>query len=294
MSIPSAQPRILFVIPEVSFIPGGKKSRHNFVGVRTGGSGDYLAELISDLIHLGVDVHVAQPDYRRIFAILAQDEQIGTGIELSNDRVHLAEDRSIFYSKPISSNPQWENIKISLAFQREVINQIIPRAQPDLIHCYDWLTGLIPAAARIFKIPCLFTAQKFDTARSFLSYIEDRGIDSAVFWQNLFYDRYPLNYEETRETNPADFLLSGVFAANFVTTSRLAFLADGRRDQSRFVKFALWQVLAKKIESGCATVNQHLAKTEQYIEIYEKLLQQGILAPKYDGFNVLNIRSYKK
>jgi starch synthase/alpha-amylase len=185
LSIPSAQPRILFVIPEVSFIPGGKKCRHNFVGVRTEGSGDYLAEIISDLIHLGIDVHVAQPDYRRIFAILVRDEQISTGVELSNDRVHLAEDRTLFYSKPINSNPQWENIKISLAFQREVINQIIPRVQPDLVHCYDWMTGLIPAAARIFKPPCLFTAQKFGTAGSSLSYIEDRGIDAAVFWQHL-------------------------------------------------------------------------------------------------------------
>jgi starch synthase len=293
MSNSLAQPRILFVIPEVAFIPEGKKSRQIFIGARTGGFGDYLAELINDLIHLGVDVHVAQPDYRRVFAILAQDEQISTGIELSNHRVHLAEDRSLFYSKPINSNPEYENIKISLAFQREVINQIIPRVQPDLIHCYDWMTGLIPAAARFFKISCLFTAQQLDTARSSLSYVEDRGIDAAVFWQHLFYDRYPLNYEETRETNPVDFLLSGVFAANFVTTSRLAFLANGCRDHSRFAKFPLWQVLAKKIESGCVTVNQHIAKTEQYIEKYEKLLQQGTLAAKRNGFNVLNVRSYK-
>ncbi|MEJ2166905.1 MAG: response regulator, partial [Desulfobacterales bacterium] len=40
--------------------------------------------------------------------------------------------------------------------------------QPDLIHCCDWMTGLIPAAARFYKIPCLFTVQKFDTAVSFL------------------------------------------------------------------------------------------------------------------------------
>ena len=288
------RPRILFVTPEAIFRPEDGDDRKYLADANGGKSDGFPAELISNLFESGIDVYVAQPDFRNIFKTRSRKDKEGKGGKLPYDRFYLAEDRSIFYSEPISSNSQWENIKISLAFQREVINQIIPRAQPDLIHCYDWLTGLIPAAARFFKIPCLFTAQKFDTARSFLSYIEDRGIDAAVFWQHLFYDRYPLNYEETRETNPADFLLSGVFAADFVTTSRVAFLADGRHDQSRFAKFALWQVLAKKIESGCATVNQHRAKTEQYIEIYEKLLQQGILAPKHDGFNVLNVRSYKK
>jgi glycogen synthase len=28
-------------------------------------------------------------------------------------------------------------------FQREVINHIVPKA-PDLIHCNDWMTALIP------------------------------------------------------------------------------------------------------------------------------------------------------
>jgi starch synthase len=287
-------PRILFVTPEAVFRPEDGDDRTYSADANGGNLDSFPAELISELFEFGADVCVAQPDFRNIFKMRSRKDKTGKGGKLPYDRFYLAEDRSIFYSKPINSNSECENIKISLAFQREVINQIIPRVQPDLIHCYDWMTGLIPAAARFFKIPCLFTAQKFDTARSYLSYVEDRGIDAAVFWQHLFYDRYPLNYEETRETNPADFLLSGVFAANFVTTSRLAFLLSDCRDQSRFVKFPLWQVLAKKIESGCAIVNQHRSKMEQYIEIYQKLLQQGILAPKHDGFNVLNVRSHNQ
>lgn len=289
----SIRPRILFVTPEAVFRPEDGDDRRYFSDVRGENFDSFPAELICNLFESSVDVCVAQPDFRNIFKARSRKDKAGKGGKLPYDLFYLAEDRSIFYSKPINSNPRWENIKISLAFQREVINQIIPRVQPDLIHCYDWMTGLIPAAARIFKIPCLFTAQKFDTARSYLSYVEDQGIDAAVFWQHLFYDRYPLNYEETRETNPADFLLSGVFAANFVTTSRMAFLTNGCRDQSRFANLTIWQVLAKKFESGCATVNQPGAKTEQYIEIYEKLLQQGIRAPKSDGFNVVNVRSYK-
>jgi len=66
------------------------------------------------------------------------------------------------------------------------------------------MTGLISAAARKYEIPSLFTAHKFDIARIFLSYVEDRGIDASAFWHHLFYERYPTIYEETRETNPAD------------------------------------------------------------------------------------------
>jgi len=252
MSNPLAQPRILFVIPEVAFIPEGGKTRHNFIGARTGGFGDHLAEIISDLIHLGVDIHVAQPDYRRVFAILARKEQITAGIKLSNDRVHLAEDRVFFYSKTTNSNSEWENIKISLAFQREVINQIIPRVQPDLLHCYDWMTGLLPAAANKFEIPCLFTVHKLDTAKSLLSYVEDIGIDAAGFWQNLFYTRFPGSYEQTRANNPMDLLLSGILAARHVDTAGselFSFIAEGRRN---FMYWSLGQLLVQKWNAGCS------------------------------------------
>jgi len=252
MSNYSTQPRILFVTPEAAFIPAGAEYRPNYTNAPTGGFREYLAELISDLYHLGVDVYVAQPDYRRIFAISARNDPTSSGIKLPIDRVQLTEDRTFFYSQPIDSNSEWENIKMSLTFQREVINQIIPRIQPDLIHCYDWMTGLIPAAAQKIEIPCLFTVQKFDSARSILSYVEDIGIDAAGFWQNLFYDRYPGSYEQTRDTNPLDLLLSGILAASHVNTTDpelLPGIAEGRSD---FVYSSLGQLLAQKWNAGCA------------------------------------------
>jgi starch synthase/alpha-amylase len=39
--------------------------------------------------------------------------------------------------------------------------------------------------AKKIEIPCLFTVQNPGTAKNFLSYIEDRGIDAAAFWQHL-------------------------------------------------------------------------------------------------------------
>ncbi|MGB5746881.1 MAG: glycogen/starch synthase [Desulfobacterales bacterium] len=245
------QPRILFVSPEAAFMPEGAEYRPNYTSAHTGCFGDFPAELICDLYHLGVDVHVAQPDYRRIFSNLARNEQTNSGIKLPIDLVQLAEDRTFFYSKPIDSNSEWENIKISLAFQREVINQIIPWIQPDLIHCHDWMTGLIPAAAKKIGVPCLFTVQKFDTAGCLLSCIEDIGIDAAGFWQNLFYDRYPGSYEQTRDTNPLDLLLSGILAASHVNTADFVLLPRITEGRSDFMCSSLGQLLAQKWKAGC-------------------------------------------
>jgi len=248
----STHPRILFVTPEVAFMPKGGGNRINFISANTGGLGDFPVGLISNLLELGADVHVAQPDFRKIFAISSWKEKAGESVKLPCDRVQLAEDRAFFYSYPIELNSEWENLKISLAFQREVINQIIPRIQPELIHCYGWMTGLIPAAAKKYEIPCLFTIQKLDTARSLLSCVEDIGIDAAGFWQNLFYDRYPGSYEQTRDTNPLDLLLSGILAANYVNTTSPVLLPNTAESSSDHCYSPLDQVLAQKLKAGRA------------------------------------------
>jgi len=279
MSGPSAQPRILFVTAEVAFMPEGNGNSPNYICTFMGGFADLLADLICDLFDLGADVYVAQPDYRKNFKDLSQSKRLTDLKKIPGDRVCLTGDRSFFYSNRLHENSQEENTKISLAYQREVMNHVILEVQPDLLHCHDWMTGLIPAIAKKFEIPCLFTVQNPNTAKSFLSYIEDMGIDAAEFWQHLFYDRYPINYEETRESNPANFLLSGMLAANFVNTSSSAFLAKIGVNQNAFAKLPLWEVLAKKMNAGCVAVSSDLAKTQLYIDIYERMLQRSLLQP---------------
>jgi len=249
---PSTQPRILFVTPEVAFMPARTGNRTSYMSACSGCFGYFPAQLINDLLNLGVDVHVAQPDYRKLFEKLSCDKQDNPSIRLPIDRVHLAEDRAFFYSNPIDSNNKRENLEISLDFQREVINQIAPRVQPDLIHCHDWMTGLIPAAAKEYEMPCLFTVQNAASARSLLSDVEDRGIDAAAFWRRLFYDRFPGDYENTRDTNPLDLLLSGILAAHYVETANFLLLPNPANGRSKAFYTCLRQVLAGKYDARCA------------------------------------------
>ena len=253
---PPTNPRVLMVTPEVTYLPPGMGQNSDGLNAKAGGLADVSAALISALYHQGADVHIALPAYRSIFngnlSPFAQKEFSKIRNSVPEERIHLAQDRAFFYLNHIYSGNEFENVKISLAFQREVINNIVPKVQPDLIHCNDWMTALIPAMARQLGIPCLFTVHNIHTVKSTLSEIEDRGIDSALFWQNLYFEHYPTTYEQTRDAVPVDFLASGVFSAHFVNTVSPKFLEEMIEGRHGFVKDCMQQELANKSNSGCA------------------------------------------
>jgi len=249
-------PRILIVTPETTYLPQGMGNWAHSMTAKAGGLADVSAALISSLFDQGADVHVALPDYRLMFdsrmdPILRKQRQIIRS-RMPNERIHLAEDRAFFYLPDVYSSYGIENMHISLAFQREVINHIVPWVKPDLIHCNDWMTALIPAMSRQMEIPCLFTIHNIHTVKATLSHIEDRGIDAAYFWDHLFYENMAVEYESARESIPVDFLTSGVFAAHFVNTVSPTFLkeiVDGYHD---FVSPHLRRELTNKYYADCA------------------------------------------
>jgi starch synthase len=224
------------------------------MSAKAGGLADVSASLVKALYDLGADVHVALPNYRRMFhldvANVFQLEYDKVSRALPEQRIHLAEDR-VFYHR--SSVYGEENRQIALAFQREVINHTIPQVQPDLIHCNDWMTGLIPAVARRHGIHSLFTLHNIHTEMTSLNQIEDRGIDAAEFWSQLYYQRAPQCYEETRSGNPVDLLASGIFAAAHVNTVSPTFLAEIVDGHHRFIPEHIRNEIRAKAAAGCAS-----------------------------------------
>ncbi len=249
-------PRVLIVTPEVTYLPDRMGNLSNCLTAKAGGLADVSAALISALFQQGADVHVALPDYRSLFkerlAPFLREEQRAIRRIMPDDRIHLAEDRAFFYLDQVYSDYGQENTKLSLAFQREVINNVVPRVEPDLIHCNDWMTGLIPPMARQMGIPCLFTIHNVHTFKSTLAHIEDRGIDAAYFWKHLYFERPPHGYEEARENNRVDFLVSGVFASHFVNVVSPSFLQEIVEGRHAFVTHALRTELANKFYAECA------------------------------------------
>ncbi len=253
----SRSPRILIVTPEITYLPPNMGNMANRLSAKAGGLADVSASLVSALFELGADVHVALPNYRRMFHIdvdrfLNEELRIYTS-KLPNTRIHLAEDRTFYYRDAVYSYGNRDNPAISFAFQREVINNIIPTVKPDLVHCNDWMTGLVPAMARRINVPALFTVHNIFTQKFTLAEIEDRGIDAAGFWHYLYFDRVPFNYEESRDTNLLDLLTSGIFASHFINTVSPAFLDEICRGQHSFVPENIRAEVNNKMASGCAS-----------------------------------------
>ncbi len=250
------KPRILVVTPEITYLPAGMGNMAHQMRAKAGGLADVSASLVSALYKLGADVHVALPHYRRMFHVdvdrLISDELRLYLTNLSNSRIHLAQDRVFYYRDRVYGSYAEDAIQVSLAFQREVINNILPKVDPDLVHCNDWMTGLIPAMSRRLNIPCLFTVHNIHTQKLTLERIENSGIDAADFWPYLYYERVPANYEETRSTNPVDLLASGIFAAHFINTVSPSFLQEVVEGQHPFVNAPIQREMAAKYHAGCA------------------------------------------
>jgi starch synthase/alpha-amylase len=214
MDTPRKGPKILIVTPEIAFLP----AKMGFpISARCGGLADVSAALVDNLSRAGVNVHVALPEYRFIFQQNAPSFDSRSHFQTAQGKgLHLVRERAFCSTDRIYSRDPAENLHRSLVFQRDVINHVIPFLQPDLIHCHDWMTGLLPAVCKLWGIPCLFTLHSEHTARCTLAQIEDCGIDAALFWQHLYYTDYPGTYDQTRNTLPIDLLASGVFAAALV------------------------------------------------------------------------------
>lgn len=250
-------PRILIVTPEITYLPSEMGNMSNKMKAKAGGMADVSATLVTELYKRGADVHVALPHYRKLFNIdvgkLMENELRVYLNNLSSERIHLAEDRAFYYCDSVYSSYGNENYKIALAFQREVINNIIPRVKPDLIHCNDWMTGLIPAYAKRVGIPCLFTVHNIHTNHISMETIEDRGIDAAEFWNNMFFQKRPHSYEESRVNNLVDLQNTGIFASSFINTVSPTFLDEVSEGYHDFIPKDIRQEITNKRNQGFAS-----------------------------------------
>lgn len=251
-----AKPRILIVTPEITYLPQGMGNMTQRMSAKAGGLADVSASLVSALFELGADVHVALPNYRRMFQgdiFNLHDKELRKYHEvLPDSHIHLAEDRIFYYREQVYSNYAEESMRIALVFQREVINHIIPRVRPDLVHCNDWMTALIPAMARRRGIKSLFTVHNIHTRQVSLAQVEEAGIDAAEFWMNLYFCGHPINYYHARSHVPVDLLTSGIFAAHYINTVSPRFLWEIVEGWHSVVPDSVRAELRNKYFSGCS------------------------------------------
>lgn len=250
-------PRILIVTPEITYLPPGMGNMAQRLSAKAGGLADVSASLVSALFNLGADVHVAMPNYRKLFqgdVFNLHEKQLKKYHEvLPEDHIHLAEDRIFYYKDSIYSSHSEEAMRVAMVFQREVINHIVPKARPDLIHCNDWMTALIPAMAKRRGIKSLFTVHNIHTRQVSLAQAEETGIDAAEFWMNLYFTQNPNGYYHARSNVPVDLLTSGIFASHFINTVSPRFLWEIVEGWHPVVPWSVRAEIRNKYHAGCAT-----------------------------------------
>ena len=249
-------PRILMVSPEIAYLPSRAGVIARYYRAKAGGMADVVAGLMNSLLEREVDVHLAIPYYRPLLRSRLP-KFLKTPLPdlleaMEDNRIHLVEHPRFTHLDGVYSSDGLENTRLSLAFQQGVIDNILPRVAPDLIHCHDWMTGLLPAWGKAALIPSLFTLHNIHTVKSTLSFIEEHGIDPRGFWDRLYYQRLPAGYEESRDGNPVEYMTSGILAADRVNTVSETFLKEIVDGVHGFVEPTIRQELDHKRRRGRA------------------------------------------
>jgi ADP-glucose type glycogen/starch synthase len=202
-----------------------------YVRAKGGGLGDISAALIRCLHEDGrFQLHVALPNYEGKF-----QEARALGVReldmldplLRSRGVHLVRDSAFSrLAEVYDEGPQHSRIRRAEALQRYIINHLLEYIRPDVVHCNDWMTGLVPAAAREKGFKSLFTLHNVFTEKETPENIDRGGIDVRRFFTNLYFESFPHDFRRDWRWNKIDFTASGIHAADIVNTVSQTFLEE--------------------------------------------------------------------
>jgi len=226
-----SRPCVLLCTPEITELPEGLGNAAQYIRVKGGGLGDISAGLIQYLHQdARFDLHVVLPRYDakiRDLARITYREIDLLGRLLGRQGVHLVMDSAFTALTEVYGESEIHpSIRRAEAFQRTIINDLFVRLEPDIVHCNDWMTGLIPAAARAHGIKSLFTLHNVFTEMETPRDIDRSGIDVRRFREFLYYQSWPDDSLANWNFNKVDFTATGIHAADIVNTVSPAFLEE--------------------------------------------------------------------
>ncbi len=256
------RPKILLCTPEITELPDGLGNAAHLISAKGGGLGDISASLVKYLNETGkYNIHIALPKYDKRIKDLYEisSQQIDRlAIILSGKGIHLVNDSAFSYlSNPYAENRIHSAKRRALALQREIINYLLDAIQPDVVHCNDWMTALVPSAAKAKGIKSVFTLHNIFTEKITLLDIELSGIRPMEFVENLYFEEFPENirenWEKYFETNPVDFTASAIFSSDYFNTVSQTFLKELVDDVfPQLVPRSIYRTISDKYHQGRA------------------------------------------
>ena len=180
----------------------------------TGGLGDVLGSLPREIAKLGYRVSILLPKYKKIsqkkltLDLIAENIQIPLGAEIETANifsyrynelnVYLIEhseyfDRDELYGTPMGDYP--DNDRRFTFFGRAVVEGLKKlKIKPDIIHCHDWQTGLIPVYLKtLYQADPFYKKTKTVFTIHNLAYQGNFPPDSVpitgISWEEFKFDR---------------------------------------------------------------------------------------------------------
>ncbi len=237
-------PVILIATPEIVYLPKNMGSLADVVTTGDGGGlADISAALVSELDLLGVNVHVTLPEYQNLFQELAhitnKEYETLRGSIQDQNRIYPITDDIFKIAQKVYDDKSagLENINLmrANAFMRGIISRLFPLLKAQykhiLVHCNDWMTGLIPAAAKSVRIRSLMTFHNVFTWHQSPSSLRANSIDIGDFWRHLIIgDKPGTSYKSFSQIlasdKRVDLMNSGLHAADFINTVSRTFLKE--------------------------------------------------------------------
>ena len=237
-------PVILIATPEIVYLPANMGSLANVITTGDGGGlADISAALVAELDRQGVNVHVTLPEYQNLFKELAhitnREYHLLRGSMSDEGRIYPITDDIFKIAQRVyddgSSYLDKINLRRATAFMRGIISRLLPelkaRYKRVLVHCNDWMTGLVPAAATNMNIKSLITFHNIFTMHQQPSGLRKHSIDIRPYYKHLIFDEHPGSsfrfYKSMVKANEyIDFMTSGLYAADFINTVSLTFLKE--------------------------------------------------------------------
>ncbi len=252
------KPKILICTPEITELPEGMGNAANYIRAKGGGLGDVSAGLIRYLHEDSrFELHVVLPKYdeeiyklRRISPV--QIDLLGS--LLHRQGVHLVNDSAFSHLAEIyAEDAEHPRIRRAEAFQRYIINHLLDDLKPDLVHCNDWMTGLVPPAAADKGIRSLFTIHNIFTERQTPQNLDRSGIDVRRYVTRLYFERFPHDTLDTWTHNRIDLMATGIMAADIVNTVSKTFLQElVRGELDTIAPASILHALRQKADQGHA------------------------------------------
>lgn len=266
-------PLILIATPEIVYLPRNMGSLANVITTGDGGGlADISAALVGELDRQGLNVHVTLPEYQTLFKELShitksEYEAIRNQVK-DTTRIHPIVDDIFKVATRVyddrKSGVDQVNLRRATAFMRGVNSRLLPRLKAQnrhlLVHCNDWMTGLIPPAAKSMRIRSLMTFHNVFTTHQKPSGLRKHSIDIKPFWKHLILDDKAApdykTYRRIVKLDPyVDFMNSGLYAADAINTVSPTFLkemVEGYFEEHDIMSETMRDIVISRNKEKCA------------------------------------------